>query len=374
MTTHALLSSRSARLLGLGFALSLLTACGGEQGGQGGGGRPPTSVAVTTVERMDLDDTVRGIGTLHAKDQVEIKPEVSGRLEKVLFTEGSRVKTGQLLARLDARKLNASLDARRAELAEAEVRVGNALRRLERFEKVSDPAAVSKDDLDAVRTEVESARAELNRVRAELARAEEQLADTRITAPFSGLIGESLVDPGDYVEEGDKIATLHRVDTLEIVFTLPERHRARAALGQDVRAFVDAHGDAEPFAGRVTYVDPAVDPQTRTFTVKADIPNEEGLLTAGSFARAELALAHLEGRLVVPESALVATRNGYMVFVVEENTARQRRVTTGLRKPGRVEILEGVSEGESVVMTGHMNLFEGAPVAIAGEEAQGSAS
>ena len=371
MTTHTLSPLRLIVLLSF---VGLLAACGDDAGGQGGGGRPPTSVALTTVEVMDLRDTVRGIGTLHAKEQVEVKPEVSGRLDQVLFTEGARVKAGQLLARLDARKINAELDARRAELAQATVRMDNALRRLKRFEQVSDPAAVSKDDLDAVRTELEAVRAEEKRVRAELLRTEERLADTRIQAPFAGVIGESMVDPGDYVEEGDPIATMHRVDTIELSFTLPERHRTRSALGQQVVAHVDAHGDDVLFEGRVSFIDPAVDPQTRNFTVKADFDNSEGLLTPGSFARAELTLERLEGRLVVPEAALVATRNGYMVFVVEEGVARQRAVRTGLRKPGLVEIVEGVAAGESVVETGHMNLFEGAPVSVAEAGEQGSAS
>lgn len=357
------------------LALVLSAGCGDTGDSAGGGGeRPPASVAVAEARKMDLADTVRGIGTLHPKERVEIEPEVAGRVLSVSFDEGTQVREGQLLARLDARKIEAEVDARRAQLAEARVRASNAERRYARFEKIGDPAAVSRDEVDAAQTELEAARAEVSRLEAELARAEERLEDTQIRAPFTGAIGEALVDQGDYVEEGDAIATLRRIDVLELSFTLPERHRPRVAIGQDVDVELDAFGPDERFAGRVTFVDPAVNVNTRAFTVKADIDNPEGRLVPGSFARAELTLERLSDRVVVPEAALVATRSGYILFVVEDGVARQRSVTTGLRKPGLVEIREGVTSGETVVESGHMSLFEGAPVAVADGPSEGAAS
>jgi membrane fusion protein (multidrug efflux system) len=345
------------------LATTLLAPLGGCAGDQGGGPRGPRAVrvALASVEERTLEDAVEGIGTLRAKLRVQLRPEASGRVIEIPFEEGGRVARGTLLYRLDDSETRADVAARKAALAAARTERDNAGRRFARYASVDDPDAITGDALDEARTAFEAARAEVERLEAEVERAQERLADTRLEAPLEGVIGESLVDVGDYVEEGDLLATMHSPDVLEIAFTLPERHRARVERGLSVRLSVATQPD-QPIPGTVTYVDPEIDAATRDFLVKADIPNSEGLLTPGSFGSVELTLERLPDRLVIPEAALVATREGYIVFVVEDGKAQRRDVRVGLRTPGLVEIREGLARGERVVETGHMNLADGTPV------------
>ena len=148
---------------------------------------------------------------------------------------------------------------------------------------------------------------------------------------------------------------------MEIAFTLPERFMGRVRSRQELAVRVSAYPDRR-FEGEVYFVSPQVDESTRDFLVKATVKNAEGLLKPGAFGTAVVTLDVRERRLVIPEEALVATRTGYLVFVVEDQTARRRDVQIGLRQAGVVEIREGLEPGERVVRTGHMNLSDGTRV------------
>jgi membrane fusion protein (multidrug efflux system) len=304
---------------------------------------------------------------------VELRPRISQNLVEIHFREGQRVAAGAPLFTLDRTRLEKELAAREAELAAARLDRDQARRRHERFAGLPE-GAVSRDERDRVETAFALARAQVERLAAEVARVEERLAESRITAPFAGVLSESRVDRGDFLKEGDHLATIYRVDELEAVFHVTERQASRVALDQEVVLRTDARPD-RTFTGRVIFVSPALEESTRDLLVKASVANGEGLLRPGLFVAAEVVVERRQDRPVVAESALVATRKGYLLYVVdEEGKARRREVETGLRKPGVVEILEGVQEGERVVVAGTMNLSEGAPVSIAeegGEEEEG---
>ena len=208
--------------------------------------------------------------------------------------------------------------------------------------------------------------AEVDRLEAEVEFAMARLDDTLIRAPFEGLISERLVDAGDYAQAGDHLATLYRVSQMEITFTLPERFMGRVRAGQTVMVAVSAYPDRR-FAGQVYFVSPQVDESTRDFLVKVTLENREGSLKPGCFGTAVVTLDVREQRPVIPEEALVATRQGYIVFVVQGDAARRREVHIGLRQAGLVEIREGLALGESVVRAGHMNLSDGAGVRVAAD-------
>ncbi len=325
--------------------------------------RPAVTVEALAVETRSLTEAVRGIGTLVAKEQVEVRPEIAGRVVAVEFADGATVRRGAPLVRLDDRAIKAELAARRAEAAAVATRLANAERRHRRYESLPEAGAASRDERDTAETEYLAAQAEADRLAAEIARAEKRLADTVVAAPFTGEISESRVDVGDYVEESDWLATVYTSRMLEIALALPERHRARIAQGQRVEVKVAAHPD-RVFLGKLSYIDPSIDVSTRSFLVKAEIVNDDEALTPGSFANAAVVLDVRENRAVVPERALVATRSGYIVFVVENDIARRREVEPGLREPGLVEIVSGLSPGEVVVTAGQMNLADGVPVAV----------
>lgn len=323
-------------------------------------------VEVVSVETRTLQETVRGIGTLEALAEVVVSAETAGRVAALRFEEGTPVEQGDVLVELDARKARSQLAAREAALEASRVRMANLERSFARQERLLEQALVSEEQFEQVRTELDSVRADLDRLEAEVALSREQLQDTVIRAPFSGTISERLVDPGAYVTPGEALARLYQLDPLEFSFSLPERYAGIIANGQPVKVVTAAYPDRS-FSGELSFVSPNVDESTRTLRVKARIPNPHSELKPGAFATALVTVGQRADRPIVPSEALVATRTGYMLFVVEDGHAVSRPVEIGLRRGDEVEITEGLNAGELVVRSGHMRLDPGVPVNIINE-------
>ncbi len=320
-------------------------------------------VEVAHVRAKTLRETIRGIGTLRAAETVEIKPEIDGFIRDIPFEEGGEVLEGQLLFSIDDRKLTHQLTASKAALEAARVRLADAKRRLDRMQELLERGSADQDELDETETESRAAAAEVSRMEAEVELDEARLDDASLMAPFDGIISERSVDVGDYVKAGDHLATLYRVSRMEIAFTVPERFMGRVQCQQNVMVRVSAYPDRQ-FDGEVYFVSPQVDESTRDFLVKAAVNNPEGLLKPGAFGTAVVTLDVREGQPVIPEEALVATREGYMIFVVEDQAAKSRDVRIGLREMGWVEIREGLELGEQVVRLGQMNLSDGTRIRV----------
>jgi membrane fusion protein (multidrug efflux system) len=320
-------------------------------------------VRVAEVRLATMEETVRGIGTLRAAETVEIKPETDGLIAAIHVEEGARVERKQLLVSIDDQKLRHELAAGRAALKAARVRLADAERLFRRMQDLVERGAANQDELDDTETAYLAAQAEFARQEAQVDLIQARLDDTRLVAPFAGIISERTVDVGDFVKAGDYLATLYRISQMEIAFTLPERFIGRVQPGQTVAVSVAAYAD-RAFAGKVYFVSPQVDESTRDFLVKATLENPEGLLKPGTFGSASVTVAVHEQRPVIPEEALVATREGYIAFAVEEQVARRREVTIGLREAGVVEVRAGLEAGETVVRAGQMSLSDGTPVRI----------
>ncbi len=349
--------------------LALLAACGSACSPEGTGSEGndnSRTVTVTTEEVVarTMHRTVSAIGTLESPDAVEIRPEVDGIVLEVGFEEGGKVKRGQVLYQLDDAVLEKQLAARRGALDEAKARLTNAEWHFKRMKELAEQDVARPEELKNVRDAFKEAEAAFRRMTSEVEAAAERLEDATITAPVAGIMSESQVEPGDYAERGDEIATLYPLSRLEVTFTVPERHSDAITVGMPVRVTVVAFAD-EAFSGEITYVAPAVDPGTRDLTCKARIDNTERLLRPGMFGDVQVVIEVHSDVPVVPEEALVRTRSGSIVYVVEDGRAVKREVTIGLREAGLVEIREGVTAGESVVGTGHMRLQDGTPVAVA---------
>lgn len=354
--------ARGAAWVWLALLLCGLAACGEEP--QQAEEAPAVAVETATVRRSDFLEDVTGIGTLLAVEVVRIRPEASGIVREIRFREGERVNKGALLFLLDANKLLRELAANQAALQSARASLENAGRSYQRFWRLYERRTVSKDELDQRQTEFRVAQAEVSRLEAQVALDRERLEDMRIRAPMAGSLSQRNVDVGDYVEEGDELVTLYS-ERLEITFDVPERYMGRVRLGQSVSITVTAYPERE-FEGRVSFVSPSVNVATRKFTVKALVGDPEALLKPGAFATASLVLDVREGRPAVPESALVATREGYLVFVVRDGKAVMRPVEIGLRRTGLAEVRRGLDVGQEVVVAGQLSLSEGTPVRIAG--------
>jgi membrane fusion protein (multidrug efflux system) len=359
------------------LALAVLPACqlvGGEEEEQAQAEQAPqaTAVGIATVEKDALRERVHGIGTLRALEMVELRPEVDGVLLERHFEEGRRVEEGELLYTIQATKLQRELRARRAQWDAAEARLQEARRSFKRIETLVERQSATEEEFDRAQANLDAARAEVDRLEAEIELVQERIEDTTIHAPFTGMISESHVDPGEYLRVGQALATLYRTDILEMDFSLPERFFGRVRPGQEVAVRVAAYEERE-FSGVVDFVSPSVEEATRDFRIKSRIPNEAGLLSPGMFGRASITVQIREEAPVVPEESLVSTRAGYIVFVVQDGAAQRREVELGLREPGRVEIRQGVSAGERVVTEGHMRLQDGGQVKVVQDVAEAAA-
>lgn len=344
------------------LAALVLIGCADEDAGQVS--EPAVRVQAAPTTQQTLAMTVRGIGTLRALQTVELRPEIAGTITRIHFEEGGKVARDDLLFELDTRKLQQELAARQAALEASLARRENAERELRRIERLFQRQVATEDARDQSATDLREAEAEVDRLESEVSLDRERIADARIRAPFDGRISEALVDAGDYVKSGDLLATLYRTDELEIEFSLPERYSGNIAPGQRVDITVTAYPD-RVFSATTTFVSPSVSDETRDFLVKARLANPDALLKPGTFATALLTIAERERALVVPEESLIATREGYIVFLVgEDGRAHRREVKIGLRNPGVAEITEGLALGDVVIRTGHMRVAEGSPLSV----------
>jgi membrane fusion protein, multidrug efflux system len=371
---------RTARWLALAATLVLvlavvyLTRFAGRTGRDPSGpARMAAPVELIRVPTMDIVETVRGVGTLQAIQSVELRPEISGIISAIHFTEGSLVESNQVLVELRANKLHLQLAAQQAALRSATVRFDNASRQFHRHNELHAAGLLATEDAEGTRAEFDAAAAEVDRLESEVALVREQLRDMQIRAPFGGRIAERRFDRGAYVTPADSLARLYQVSTLELAMSLPERYTGRLEPGQQVRLTVAAI-PGEVFAATVSFVSPAITEASRDVLVKATVPNSDGRLWPGSFANALLTLDLRPQRPVVPEQAIVATRTGYLIFVVENDVAHARRIETGLRHEGWVEVLSGVRPGEAIVSAGHMRLSGGDAVRVVSTEAIGGTS
>lgn len=315
-------------------------------------------VKSTTVETMDLERKVRGIGTLEAIQRVMIRPEVSGSLEAAHFQEGSRVEKGELLFSMDDDKIQDQLQAQQAALEEARANLENAELVYNRRERLYKQDLGTEEARDEARARYKALLASVDRIKAEIEGIKETLSDTRIKAPFGGIIGERGVDPGEWVDVGTPLAPLVETDRLKIAFTIAERHLGQAKPGQTIKLRAPAFPD-QVLTGEVYFVSPLIREDTRSLMVKAYVENPDLMLAPGGFAAVDLIVETFKQRPVIPEEALVPTRTGYLVYVIENDQAIGRDVEIGLRQPGIAEIKKGLKPNETIIQSGHISVSEG---------------
>ena len=310
------------------------------------------------ARQMDLPVILHAVGTLQAIQDVTVKSEIGGSVQKVHFRDGQRVEEGDLLVSLDAAKLQKGLQARKAGLREAEARMKNARRTYRRQQSLYDRGLGSEEARDEALTAYTAAQAKVERLQSEIEELQETLQDTRIRAPFHGILGESRVESGDVVQAGTPLVPLTQNDELEVAFTVSEKHVSKLSKGQKVSLTLPGYPEST-FHGEISFLAPVIDPSTRSLRIKATVENGQGRLLPGGFASVRLTVDRRENATVIPEEALIPTRKGYMVFTVQNGTAQAREVHIGLRRPGIVEIREGVEPGSTVITTGHISVQDG---------------
>ncbi len=316
---------------------------------RGGGAGGPAPVEVAQAQATTLTDDVQAVGSLKSNQGVMLRPEVSGRVSKLGFADGQRVRRGQLLVQLDD-----TLQV--AQLKQSEAQASIARTNLQRSRELLGQGFVSQSAVDQNAASLEVAEAQVALSRAQLAR-------LKVLAPFDGTAGLRLVDVGDYIKDGADIVNIEDLSSLKVQFSVPERTVDRLRPGQPVELAVDAL-PGRSFKGRVQAVDSQVDANGRALQVVAQVENPGALLKPGMFARPRVVFAVREGAIVVPEEALVPLGGKQVVFKVVEGadgkkTAQRVDARIGLRLPGKVEVLDGLKAGDSVVTAGHERLLRG---------------
>ena len=327
----------------------------------------PVSVALAT--RQDLPLYLTGIGAVQASSTVRIHPQVDGKLQEVMFTEGQRVKKGDVLAKIDPRLYQAALDLAKAKKAQDEALLVAAEKDLTRTKTLASRNYSTEQNLDQQQAKVAQLKASIAADDAAIETAQTQLDYTTITAQNDGRIGMRLVDPGNLIRVSDQvsIATLMLSQPCSVVFTLPSRAlddvRAAKARGEvEVIAFDQAN--RRPLAtGTLLLYDIAVDPATSTIRLKATFPNDDERLWPGDFVNARLLLDMQRNVLTVPSSSVQRGPQGLFAWIVTTgNTAEPQRIEVGSTTGDVTVITAGLSEGDRVVTDGHYKLSRGASV------------
>ena len=314
--------------------------------------KPPLKVIVAPVTSMPFEDRVEALGTLKANESVVLTASVTETVGALYFDDGDRVEEGQLLVEMTS-------EEEKARLKEARAREQEAKRQYSRVQSLAGKGTASQSQLDQRKREWQTARAQLVAI-------ESRLSDLLVEAPFAGVIGLRNISVGALVEPGDQIATLDDDAQLKLDLSVPSVYLPTLLPGLPVVARTAAYGDRE-FEGRLRSIDSRVDPVTRSVTARVILPNEDRLLKPGLLMQVTLKKNPREA-LVIPEAALMPSGTEQFVLVANPNDAghrvERRQVSIGTRRPGLVEILSGVDEGELVITHGAMRVRPGETVAI----------
>jgi RND family efflux transporter MFP subunit len=366
----------------LGFRLYQELGGGNAVGGPGGdpAGQGQLVEAVAP-ERSTITERLSLIGSLRAKQRVEVMPKASGRLLELRVDRGDRVRAGQIVARLEddelrqqVRRAEAAQQVARASLAQREAELANRETELERYRNLSADGVVSSQQLETASTNVQVTRAQMSLASAQVAQAQAELEElrirlgqTEIASPLTGIVATRFVDAGAVVSSTTPIFLILDLSTMLTVVNVPERDINKIGVGSSAKVTVDALA-GEEFAGRVVRISPILDPQTRTAPVEIELENAGEHLKAEMFARVDLNLATEREVLLVPRDALVYRNDRQGVFVVDGETARFQPVATGLTEGDMVEIVDGVTEQEIVVSRGANLLQNGDRIQVLSPE------
>ncbi|SDB48925.1 membrane fusion protein, multidrug efflux system [Pseudidiomarina indica] len=309
----------------------------------------PVPVRVQTVQMSEYRDVIEALGTAQANESIVVTAQAQDIVMAVYFDDGDLVKAGDVLVELDSREET-------ARVRELKFRLAEANRQYQRLVDLRRQNAASQQQLESQDVTVKE-------IIASLEVAETQLAQKRIVAPFDGRLGIRHVSVGSLVSPGQQITTLDDVNPIKLDFNVPELFFASLKVGQEVVARSGAY-PGEEFRGEIRSIDSRVDPLTRSILVRAILPNKENKLRPGMLLRVSL-LRSVDEAIILPEKAIVPINDQMFVYVIDDQLiAHQKPVTIGRRKPGIVEIIDGIKPGDKVVTEGMIRLRNGVAVFV----------
>jgi membrane fusion protein (multidrug efflux system) len=315
-----------------------------------GNGAPSKQVSVKAyvVTAGQLDDRISVTGSILPNEQIDLQSEVPGKIVRIYFAEGSQVRKGTPLVKINDADLQAQLTRAiyERQLAQAKEERGRQLR---------EKQAVSPAEYDIALNELNTASASISLIRA-------QIAKTLIVAPFSGTVGLRQVSQGSYISPSTKIATLSSIDPVKVEFAVPEKYFGAVRRGSRIGFRVA--GSAETYEAQVYAVEPQIDQATRTLQVRALCANHDGRIVPGAFAQIDLTLKEIGNAVMVPTEAVVPELQGKKVFIARNGKAESKPVEVGIRTDRSVQITSGLSVGDTVITSGILQVKPGSPLKI----------
>ncbi|AYC33172.1 efflux RND transporter periplasmic adaptor subunit [Pseudomonas cavernae] len=308
---------------------------------------PAPLVEVVQPQRMLVRDELVTFGSLRSDESVMLRSEIEGRVARLHFREGEAVKAGTLLVGLDDAIV-------RAELAQAQANLLLAERSYVRAQNLFQRGASNAQALD-------EALGQQQAMRASLALAQARLDKTQIRAPFDGVLGLRQVSVGDYLDAGQDIVNLEVLDPLKVEFRVPQKAVSQIHLGQSIEITLDTYA-GERFRGEIFALNPRLDEVGRSQAIRAHIANRDQRLKPGQFVKVSVILAERPQALVIPEEAVMPLGDRLWVNLVVDGKVAPREIRTGRRQQGRVEVVEGLDGGESLISAGWQKVTAGMAV------------
>jgi len=306
------------------------------------------SVQAVVIKPDSLRNVIRVTGTAIANAEVELRSETSGLVTDLRFREGSNVAKGDILVKINDADL-------RAQRRQNELQLSLAQDSERRQKQLFERGAISQEDYDLALNR-------LNVIEAQLALIDAQIARTVIRAPFRGTIGLRYIDIGDYITPSTRISILQNIDSVKIDFSIPEQYANLVQRGDRINFRVA--GNPTSFDGRIFAIEPRIDAASRSLPLRAIAPNSNRRILPGAFVEIEYVLEELYDALLVPTQALVPQLQGQIVYVIKGGKATPVPVNTGIRSSTKIQILEGIAQGDTVITTGILQLREGLPVKV----------
>ncbi|MBS4689055.1 efflux RND transporter periplasmic adaptor subunit [Aeromonas sobria] len=328
---------------------------------------PEFPVTAMVTKAQDWVPTIEAIGFIEPNQGVTLSTELAGTIDAITFESGTRVKAEQLLLSLDSSVEKANLRASQAKLPAAKAK-------FDRFLNLYKTSSISKEQLDDAEASFRSLEADIESLKATITRRE-------VRAPFSGMVGLRNVFLGQYLQPGTDIVRLEDTSMMRLRFTVPQTDISKITLNQIVKINVDAYPQTQ-FDGHITAIEPAVNYQSGLIQVQADIPNNEGQLRSGMFARASIILPTVKDQMVIPQTAISFTLYGQNVYVLKQGEeidkegnkvkvlrAKQVVVKAGERRGNDVHVLSGIQAGDQIVLSGQVRLSNDTKVHVVENDA-----
>ena len=328
---------------------------------------PEFPVTAMVTKAQDWVPTIEAIGFIEPNQGVTLSTELAGTIDAITFESGKPVKADQLLLSLDSTVERANLRASQAKLPAAKAK-------FDRFQNLYKTSSISKEQLDEAEAAYRSLEADIESLKATITRRE-------VRAPFSGVVGLRNVFLGQYLQPGTDIVRLEDTSVMRLRFTVPQTDISKITLGQTIKINVDAYPQTQ-FDGHITAIEPAVNFQSGLIQVQADIPNNDGQLRSGMFARASIILPTVKDQIVIPQSAISFTLYGQNVYVLKEGEetdkegnkvkvlrAKQVVVKAGERRGNDVHVLSGIQAGDQIVLSGQVRLSNDTKVHVVENDA-----